>query len=323
MVIIFASSSLSWPYKSLSFPDAGISIGVTFCHVAADGRTFGYFTKSWASICRSLGDLTFVKNSPPDYSRDLIQDPRGIWSIFLQETADRDTATRINPPTDNFRISPVISQSHVKMLKTWIARKYTEVNEKDHPRLSTFVVSIALMWVCLIKLYQCNKTPDPLLRYDDDAICAFVFLADCRDRIRLPTNYFGNCLKPCLATAKRSELIRENGVFVAAKAIRREIEEFEKEPLKGVENWISSGKEVVKECEHYVTLAGSPKLRLYETDFGFGRPKKSEVVHIGSHKLISIAESRDEEGGVEFGLAFASSELDKFNAVFEQGLLNL
>ncbi|XWS09367.1 hypothetical protein CRYUN_Cryun40dG0079100 [Craigia yunnanensis] len=231
------------------------SPSVTFCHVAADGRAFGHITKSWASICRSLGDLTFIKNSSPDYSGDLIQDPRGIWSIFLKEILDKEPLTKMNPPTDNVRISPVISQSHVEMLKKWIARKCMEENEKDHPRLSTFVVTTAFIWVCLIKLHHSSITPDESVR-NDDAIFLFVFQADCRDRLRLPTNYFGNCLKPCIATAKRSEIIGENGIFVTAKAIGREIQEFEKEPLKGVENWISSAKEVFNECEHYVTLAG-------------------------------------------------------------------
>ncbi|XVF29436.1 hypothetical protein REPUB_Repub15cG0120800 [Reevesia pubescens] len=271
------------------FPNVGISIGVTFCHVAADGKAFSHFTKSWASICRSAGDLSFVNNSPPDYSRDLIQDPLGIWSIFYKEAAvDVETSTRMTP-TENVRISPAISQSNVEMLKKWIARKCLEENEKQEPpRLSTFVVTTAFI-----------------------------------DRLGLPTNYFGNCLGACLVTAKISELNGENGIFVAAKAIRREIQEFEKEPLRGVENSISTMKEIFGECEHHVTLAGSPKLRVYETDFGFGRPTKSEVVHIGSQGSVSIAESRDDESGVEFGLSLASAELDKFYAIFEQGILNL
>ncbi|XWS48084.1 hypothetical protein CRYUN_Cryun13aG0042300 [Craigia yunnanensis] len=189
----------------------------------------------------------------------------------------------MNRPTDNVQISPVISQSHVEMLKKWIAIKCMEENEKDHPRLSTFVVTAAFMWVCLIKLHQSNKTPDQLVRIDD-AICLFVFQADYRDRLRLPTNYSGNYLKPCILTAKRSEIIGENGIFVAGKAIGREIQELEKESLKGVENWISSAKEVFNECEQYVTLAESPKL--------------------------------DEKGGVEFGSALSSCELGKFNAIF-------
>ncbi|XVF29437.1 hypothetical protein REPUB_Repub15cG0120900 [Reevesia pubescens] len=305
------------------FPNVGISIGVTFCHVAADGKAFSHFTKSWASICRTAGDLSFVNNSPPDYSRDLIQDPRGIWSIFLKEAAvDFETLTRTTP-TENVRISPAISQPNVEMLKKWIARKCLEENEKQEPlRLSTFVVTTAFIWVCLIKLHQSKKASYELLR-NDDRICAFLFPVDCRDRLRLPTNYFGNCLRPGLVTAKISELIGENGIFVAAKAIRREIQEFEKEPLRGAESWVSTVKEIFGECEHHVTLAGSPKLRVYETDFGFGRPTKSEVVHIGSKGSVSIAESRDDESGVEFGLALASAELDKFYAIFEQGILNL
>ncbi|XP_022760990.1 coumaroyl-CoA:anthocyanidin 3-O-glucoside-6''-O-coumaroyltransferase 1-like [Durio zibethinus] len=293
------------------FPYVGISIGVTFCHVAADGKAFGHFTKSWASICRSEGDLTFVDNYPPDYSRDLIQDPRGIWSIFLKEMSNAETSTRMNR-NDNVRITPVISKTQVEMLKKWIARKFVEENEKqDPPRLSTFVVTTAVMWVCLIKLHLSKKTPD-------NGICRFLFPADCRDRLRLPKTYFGNCLTPCIATARRNELTGENGIFVAANAIGREIQEFEKEPLKGIENWISSAKEVLKECEHLVSLAGSPKLRVYETEFGFGRPTKSEVVHIGSRGSISISESRDGEGAVEFGLSLAPYEFHKFNAIFEQ-----
>lgn len=62
------------------FPNVGISIGITFCHFAADGKAFGHFTKSWASICMAqTGDLTFVKNFPPDYIS------AGIWSKTLEE----------------------------------------------------------------------------------------------------------------------------------------------------------------------------------------------------------------------------------------------
>ncbi|XVF69355.1 hypothetical protein PTKIN_Ptkin11bG0074800 [Pterospermum kingtungense] len=224
MATIFASSSLSWPSKALSFPMLG---GVTFCHVAADGR--------------SQEDLPFVKNSPPDHSRDLIQDPRGIWSIFLKEKIlSAKILAKMNPPAGNVRISPVISRSHVEMLKKWIAKKCMEVNEEDQPRLSTFVVTTFFMWVCLIKLHLSNETPDQLLRNDDASFCLFSFQAECRECLGLPTNYFGNCLRPCRVTTKRREIIGKDGIIVAAKAIGRVIQEFEKEPLIGVENWISS-----------------------------------------------------------------------------------
>ncbi|XVF65645.1 hypothetical protein PTKIN_Ptkin09bG0265800 [Pterospermum kingtungense] len=54
------------------FPNAGISIGITFFHAAADGRAFAHFTKSWASVCRSQRDLAFLNNSQPDYTQSKI-----------------------------------------------------------------------------------------------------------------------------------------------------------------------------------------------------------------------------------------------------------
>ncbi|GMI78682.1 hypothetical protein like AT1G03940 [Hibiscus trionum] len=304
------------------FPNAGVSLGVTFSHVAADGRAFAHFTKSWAAICKSKGDSSsaFFNSSPPDYRRDLIQDPHGIWSIFLKqrnEAKKRSTGMSISP-TDNVRFSPVFTKSHVETLKKRIALKFTEENEKDEPRLSTFVVTIAFIWVCLIKLHRSNNQT-----VDDHGTYVLLFQADCRDRLRLPANYFGNCLKPCTATVKTSEIAAENGVLVAAKAIGNAIKEFEKEPLKGAESWISRSREVSNGCEYRVAIAGSPKLRVYDTDFGFGRPIKSDVVHITSRSSISMAETRDEEGGVELGLALPLADVEKFNAILEQGLLNL
>ncbi|XVF65656.1 hypothetical protein PTKIN_Ptkin09bG0266900 [Pterospermum kingtungense] len=306
------------------FPKAGISIGITFFHAAADGSAFADFTKSWASVCRSQWDLAFLNNSPPDYSRDSIQDPQAIWSIFLEQsgklTADLFSSSI---PTDVMRVTYGISKTSIETLKKWITTKCrVEENEESSLRLSTFAVTCGYIWVCLIKL-QKSETPDILLN-EGDVICHFIFHADCRDRINLPTNYFGNCLQPCLVAAKRSELLGEYGVAAAAKAIGRAVAELDKGVLKEAEKWISRVRDVLINSKHVVSVAGSPNLRVYEKDFGWGRPRKSEVAHIGCYGSISIAENRDEElGGVEFGLALATNELDKFNAIFEKGLVNL
>ena len=65
-------------------------------------------------------------------------------------------------------------------------------------------------------------------------------------------------------------------------------------------------------------VTGSPKFGVYETDFGFGRPTKVEMVH--SFKGMSLAESGDEEGGLEVGLVCTSTEIEYLNSVIEQGL---
>jgi hypothetical protein len=69
-----------------------------------------------------------------------------------------------------------------------------------------------------------------------------------------------------------------------------------------------------------VTVAGSPRFGVYETDFGWGRPKKSEVVHIDDTGVISLAECRDEDGAIEVGLALSRRNIGDFTAIWEQSL---
>ncbi|KAK3184256.1 hypothetical protein Dsin_031542 [Dipteronia sinensis] len=66
-----------------------------------------------------------------------------------------------------------------------------------------------------------------------------------------------------------------------------------------------------------VSVAGSPKFRVYETDFGWGRAKNCGVVHISAYGPFSFNESKEEEGGVQIGVVVNREKLDLFNAVFE------
>ncbi|PPS19561.1 hypothetical protein GOBAR_AA01014 [Gossypium barbadense] len=151
-----------------------------------------------------------------------------------------------------------------------------------------------------------------------------VFSADCRHHLKLPPTYFGNCIEPRFATAKKTELVKEKGVIVAAKAIGRQVMELEEVgALREAEKWLSKHKEILKPGTHFISIAASPKFGVYEIDFGWGRPRKTEVAHIGSLGSISMAESREEESGVEFGLALSQEELHSFNDAFHRGLQQL
>ncbi|KAL6544837.1 hypothetical protein OROMI_023699 [Orobanche minor] len=91
-----------------------------------------------------------------------------------------------------------------------------------------------------------------------------------------------------------------------------------KEPLKDCEDWRVLFRKMFV-LGSVLLVTGSPKFGFYETDFGFGRPDKVEMVH--SIRAISLAESGDdEEGGLEFGLVFRKGEFECFASVIEQGL---
>ena len=311
------------------FPNSGICIGVTFCHVAADGRAFHHFMKSWASICRKIimGDLDCIDSNStllPFHNREVIKDPNGLEPNFLEEwwnwasTWKEDTRLINEVLADKVRATFVLGQAHIKRLKHMITSQCVD-KELEPLHVSTFVVTCALIWVYLIK-----SEDSPVSKFsdiDNDELYYFNFVADCRNRLEfpIPSTYFGNCLAICFVSLKRCELVGENGIFSAVKAIGNKVRELESGALEGAEKWLLDWKEI-SELGHFVAVAGSPRLGVYETDFGWGRPKKSEVVQIDVSGAISLAECGDEDGAIEVGLALSRENMDNFNAIFQHDL---
>ncbi|OMO98880.1 Transferase [Corchorus olitorius] len=149
----------------------------------------------------------------------------------------------------------------------------------------------------------------------------FFFPFDGRNRLDfpVPTKYFGNCLKPCIVDVTKSEIRGENGIVVAAKAIGNKIKDVESSGLRGLEHWISDIFQRDKPGR-ISPVAGSPKLKVYEIDFGWGRPCKVELTRIDRDGAIALAECRDEERGFEVGLALNKNHMDEFITVFEQSV---
>ncbi|KAJ4729915.1 putative Anthocyanin 5-aromatic acyltransferase [Melia azedarach] len=298
------------------FPNSGISIGVAFTHVSSDGRSFNHFMKSWASIYRS-GEEDLTALSLPCHNKDLIKDPDELSSIFFNDWWNfqkNSISNGRNPaPQDNVRVTLELSHAQIEKLKERVTTQNSENNEpRQILRISTYAVTCAFMWVNLMKLQECETSG----HLNDDIVYHFVSVADCRERVSefpIPAAYFGNCLAFFFASAKRSELMGENGIVVAAKAIGRAIHKLEKGPLIGAENWVSDLIEIFKVPGRIVSVAGSPRLRVYDTDFGWDRPRKSEVAHIGAYGAFSINECRDGEGEVEIGLVLSRDNLEYFN----------
>lgn len=75
--------------------------------------------------------------------------------------------------------------------------------------------------------------------------------------------------------------------------------------------------EIIKVLCRLVSISGQPKFHVYDTDFWWGKPEKSEVDDIG-YGSFSLNKCRDEEGGIEIGLVFGRHGVDFFNAIIEQ-----
>ncbi|XP_023533558.1 coumaroyl-CoA:anthocyanidin 3-O-glucoside-6''-O-coumaroyltransferase 1-like [Cucurbita pepo subsp. pepo] len=310
------------------FPNQGLCICIAFQHVVADGIAIHHFIKSWASISRNGGTSDSFEGPLPCHNRAAIKDVKGLESIFLQELSSWDSLWNPVPykpiidqaPVDRVRTTLVLTRPMIEKLKTWVSAESNNDEELKPLRLSSFIVTCSLVWGCLIKSTQSEASDSE----DEDELCYFGFLADCRNRVKdpLPPTYFGNCLDVGVVELKKSELVKRNSIVMAAKAIGNRVEEFENEPLKVAEKWFSLWKTYSKD-KHFVTIAGSPKLKAYDTDFGWGRAMKSEVLHVDNSESISLQDSRDEQGGIEIGLGLHNTQMDRFMAIWEQNLKDL
>ncbi|ONI19010.1 hypothetical protein PRUPE_3G253100 [Prunus persica] len=122
-----------------------------------------------------------------------------------------------------------------------------------------------------------------------------------------------------VSTFTLASLFGDNGLVVAVNANSEAIRSLEKGVLDGAENWVS--RVFAVSSEKMLMLAGSHRFGIYDTDFGWGRPRRTEVVSIDKTGAISLSDSKNGGGGVEIGLVLKKQYMDAFAALFAQGLL--
>ncbi|KAK2370364.1 coumaroyl-CoA:anthocyanidin 3-O-glucoside-6''-O-coumaroyltransferase [Trifolium repens] len=305
-------------------PNSGFSICLTLNHVAADGKSLHHFIKFWASVSKNRANNKnlSIPIDLPSHERDRVKDPKGLKHINLQELQgfDSENLESADLVQDSYvnkiRTTLVLSFEQVQKLKKWVTEQCKDSHGTQH--VSTFVVTSSLIWFCMIKAEQieCDHVDD---------LCNFVFLADCRDsaEVSLPKTYFGNCIRSYIVAVKRDELVGKNGIVVAAKGIEKYIRDFKSNALLGTESLMSDFMDLLKPGKSLVVVAGSPKLAVYETDFGWGKPKKSDAVHLDSSGSISLSDCRDGGNGIEIGLALERSRMTNFINIFQEQLDNI
>ena len=114
----------------------------------------------------------------------------------------------------------------------------------------------------------------------------------------------------------------EKGVAVAAKAIGEAIRNLDDGVLKGAEKWLSLLLTLKKDkpFDGVRGIAGSPRFELYNTDFGWGKPTKVEMISIDKTVAIRVSETRDGAGGIEIGMVLNKHVMEEFASVFAKGL---
>ncbi|PWA74887.1 HXXXD-type acyl-transferase family protein [Artemisia annua] len=295
------------------FPNHGISIGMTNHHSLCDASTRFCFMKAWTSIARSggLNDQPLLDNgiTLPSYER-VVQYPNLDQSYLKAakvENFKEYQLPRLSGPSDKVRVSFKLTRTMLNELKQIVSTQLPTLKY-----VSAFTVACAYIWNCMVKLH--NK----------DELALFVFAIDCRSRMDppIPASYFGNCLTSCMTTT-RTDLINGNEGFVmAAKLIGESLNKI-----------LTDKNGVVKDIVPFAELfpdgmptmkmgvTGNPKLRFYDLDFGFGKPKKHETVSIDyQYGSISMSASKESNEDLEIGMSLLANEVDAFVRIFNEGL---
>ncbi|KAG6497577.1 phenolic glucoside malonyltransferase 2-like [Zingiber officinale] len=289
------------------FPNRGLALSVTVHHSACDGSSSTRFLSSWA--CRASG-CEKESPAPPSFDRSSVPDLNDAYSKFFGSLAadaqNMESMMVQFAPPDAVIGTVTLTADDLRKLKEMVSSK---VNNSAF-RCSNIVATYAYAWVSLVKARGHNA----------DTTVHMAFPGNCRERIQppLPAEYFGNCIGGNFAHAKAIDLAGEDGVAAAARLIGEAIEQFKEDPLKDADKWPENYQALA--LQRPLSVAGSPGFKVYDVDFGWGRPVKVDMPSIKWAGAISLSESRDESGGVEIGLVATKTEMDEFLAHFSNGL---
>ncbi|XP_074587911.1 phenolic glucoside malonyltransferase 2-like [Curcuma longa] len=293
------------------FPNRGLTVAVTVHHAACDGSSSTRFISSWASRTAAGSGKAAPAPAPalPFFDRTLVPNPSDVYSRFCSSFAVDAQSTEsimmnLAPPDSILGIF-TITADQLRMLKEMASSK-----SKYSFHCSTVVVTYAYAWVCLVRVRG----------YPEDKHLHLAFPGDCRQRLQppLPAEYFGNCIAGYFVEAKSGDLAGEDGFTMAARLVGETIERLKHDPLEGMDNWPEKYREIG--MQQPFTVGGSPRFKVYDVDFGWGRPVKVDVPSIAWIGAMSVSESRDGDGGVEISVALSKQEMDEFGAQFSHGL---
>ncbi|KAI7738019.1 hypothetical protein M8C21_003864 [Ambrosia artemisiifolia] len=293
------------------FPNFGISIGMTNHHCLGDASTRFNFLKAWTSIARCGTDESFLANETlPFYDRlvkNLKLDESYLKFAKVEKFKEEYQPSKLCGPTDKVRGTFILPRTTLNRLKTLVSTQLPTLTY-----VSSFTVACAYIWSCIAKTR-------------DDGLQMFGFTIDCRARMNppFPAAYFGNCLGGCMAMEDTKQLTGKEGFVTAAKLIG-----------ESLHNTLTDKDGLIKDIESFgdlfssgvpttvIGVAGTPKLKFYDLDFGWGRPKKIETVSIDYNGSISMNAYRDNYEDLEIGVCLQTTEMESFVRIFEDGLEN-
>ncbi|EOA24006.1 hypothetical protein CARUB_v10017219mg [Capsella rubella] len=312
-------SATAFSIQITLFPNQGISIGVAGHHAVLDGKTASMFMKAWAHICKQQLDnvISLPENLTPSYDRSLLKDLTGLDEKMIDTVrSNKKDKTNIRSLTpfpkrvlgdDVVLATLVLSKDDVERLKEQVKN----VSQSLH--LSTFVIAYAYTWTCFVMARGGHG----------ERLVSLLFVGDFRERLdpKLPATYFGNIQFPVgCYNRKASEFMGEKGFVTAVEILSGLVKELSSRKKEMIVKEFADSFYFLKGSTQFGAIAGSTRLGIYESDFGWGRPVKVDVVSIDQAEAFSMAERCEGSGGVEIGMCLKKNEMDRVVSFFNNGL---
>ncbi|XP_047312779.1 anthocyanin 5-aromatic acyltransferase-like [Impatiens glandulifera] len=274
-----------------------------------DGKSNAMFLKSWSTICREGGAGAHPPELLPVLERSLIADPLDIIKIYVDHWMKTTENKRslipmdMKPATGLYRRTFRLAPGEIGQIKGKI--KFP---------VSSYTAVCAYVWRCLVKAEEGDITKESV---------SLTIVVDCRSRLEppIPANYIGNCLTYLFAKEKVASLVGDDGLVLAATAIKEATGRLEKESVvKGAEKWLSEESSTYSNEKVY-GVGASTRFDLYGSDFGWGRPRTTELVSADRNSSFSLCDGRDgNDVNIEIGIVLKKVQIEAFASLFAQGL---
>ncbi|CAI9299328.1 unnamed protein product [Lactuca saligna] len=306
------SNFISIPVFSVQvtlFPNSGFSIGMTNHHSLGDASTRFCFLKAWTSIAQSGTNELFLANGTlPVYER-VVKYPKLDESYLKSQKVetfdDEYQPASLSGPTDKVRATFILKRSVINRLKELVSNQLPTL-----AYVSSFTVACGYIWSCVAESRN-------------DELEVFGFTIDCKARLDppIPAAYFGNCVTYCLAMEKAKLLTGKEGFVTATKLLGESLHQTLTNKDGIVKDYVPLD-DLFAELKPTTAMgvAGTPKLKFYELDFGWGKPKKHETISIDYSGSISVNACKESNEDLEIGVCLSATEMEAFVSIFDHGL---
>ncbi|XBI42679.1 hypothetical protein VPH35_107535 [Triticum aestivum] len=297
----------------------GLAVGMVLHHAACDGASSTRFLHTWAEA--AAGTAAMQLQPTPVVNRSLIKDPSGFYDVCMRAaTASTGEWEFAKMSDDKLLATFTLSKQDIQRIKEVVLVAAGEAREPP-PRCTSLVATLGFIWSC----YQRAKDDDEAIRGGNTTYIAIP--VNHRSRMKpdpIPNEYFGNCIGPAMQGAPKAQLLAAgaSGLLVACTAVAAAIEEAVSSGTRSPELWGENIREAVMSGGGLLSTAGSPRFRVYDVDFGFGRPAKVEIVSVARTGAMAVAESRGRNAGdgLEVGISLRPDGMRRFQKCFDDAV---